>query len=208
MDRNITIIAHRGWWKSEDEKNSKTAFERAFDNGFGVETDLRDIKGEIVISHNMPEGGEITFEEFLKLLAGRNLPLALNIKADGLADEIKRLLEKYNHTNYFTFDMSIPEMVYQHKLGLNVFTGLSDIVPEPIMFDRAKGVWLDCFNSDWFGAEEVKKILDKNKKVCIVSPDLHKREYKNVWCRYKDIPDIMLCTDYPDEAKEFFNGKN
>ncbi len=208
MDRNITIIAHRGWWKSEDEKNSKTAFERAFDNGFGVETDLRDIKGEIVISHNMPEGGEMTFEEFLKLLAGRDLPLALNIKADGLADEIKRLLEKYNHTNYFTFDMSIPEMVYQHKLGLNVFTGLSDIVPEPIMFDRAKGVWLDCFNSDWFGAEEVKKILDKNKKVCIVSPDLHKREYKNVWCMYKDIPDIMLCTDYPDEAKEFFNGKN
>ena len=31
------ILAHRGYWKNESEKNSKTAFERAFDNGFGIE---------------------------------------------------------------------------------------------------------------------------------------------------------------------------
>ena len=206
MDKEVTIIAHRGWWKKEDEKNSVVAFERAFENGFGVETDLRDIKGEIVISHNMPKGDEISFDEFLKLLDGRNLPLALNIKADGLADEIKRLLEKYNHTNYFTFDMSIPEMVYQHKLGLKVFTGLSDIIPNPIMFAEAEGVWLDCFNSDWFSENEIREILDKDKKVCIVSPDLHKREYKSVWAKYKGVEGVMVCTDYPDIAEEYFNG--
>ena len=31
----------------------------------------------------------MSFEEVLRLLAGRNLPIALNIKADGQADEIK-----------------------------------------------------------------------------------------------------------------------
>ena len=154
----------------------------------------------------MPKGDEISFDEFLKLLDGRNLPLALNIKADGLADEIKRLLEKYNHTNYFTFDMSIPEMVYQHKLGLKVFTGLSDIIPNPIMFAEAEGVWLDCFNSDWFSENEIREILDKDKKVCIVSPDLHKREYKSVWAKYKGVEGVMVCTDYPDIAEEYFNG--
>lgn len=200
-----TILAHRGYWKTEDEKNTKAAFIRAFDNGFGIETDLRDITGTIVISHNMPNGGEITFEEVLKLMDGRNLPLALNIKADGLADEIKRLLEKYNHINYFTFDMSIPEMVYQHKLGLNIFTGRSDIITHPIMLKEAKGVWLDCFNSDWFGAKEIEDLKNQGKEVCIVSPDLHKREYKSVWSKYKNAEGIMLCTDYPDEAKEYFN---
>ena len=204
----VEILAHRGYWKNESEKNSKTAFERAFDNGYGIETDLRDIKGEIVISHNMPVGGEMSFEELLQLLDGRNLTLALNIKADGQADEIKRLLEKYNHTNYFTFDMSIPEMVYQHKVGLNVFTGLSDIVPNPILFEQAKGVWLDCFNFDWFGEKEITDLQNQGKQVCIVSPDLHKREYKCVWEKYKNISGIMVCTDHPDEAKEFFNGKN
>ena len=198
------ILAHRGYWKKEEEKNTKEAFKRAFDCGFGIETDLRDIKGEIVISHDMPKGNEMTFEEVLVLLDGRNLPLALNIKADGMAFKIKKLLEKYNHTNYFTFDMSIPEMVVQHKMGLNVFTGISDIVPNPIMYKEAQGVWLDCFYSDWFSKKEIKEILDADKKVCIVSPDLHKREYKSVWAKYKDVKDIMLCTDFPDEAKEYF----
>lgn len=199
------ILAHRGYWKKEEEKNTKEAFKKAFDCGFGIETDLRDIKGEIVISHDMPKGNEMTFEDVLVLLGGRNLPLALNIKADGMAFKIKKLLEKYNHTNYFTFDMSIPEMVVQHKMGLNVFTGISDIVPNPIMYKEAQGVWLDCFYSDWFSKKEIKEILDAGKKVCIVSPDLHKREYKNVWARYKDVKGIMLCTDFPDEAKEYFN---
>lgn len=201
----MEIIAHRGFWKVESEKNTRIAFERAFENGFGIETDLRDIKGEIIISHNMPKGGEISFEEVLQLLDGRNLTLALNIKADGQADEIKRLLEKYNHTNYFTFDMSIPEMVYQHKLGLKVFTGLSDIITHPIMFKEAEGVWLDCFKSDWFGEDEIVNLINQNKKVCIVSPDLHKRDYRQIWGRYKEIKNIMLCTDYPQEAKEFFH---
>lgn len=201
----MQILAHRGYWIKEEEKNTKIAFERAFDNNFGIETDLRDIKGTIVISHNMPKGNEMTFEELLQLLNGRNYTLALNIKADGQADEIKRLLNKYNHTNYFTFDMSIPEMVYQHKVSLNVFTGISDIIPQPILYDKADGVWLDCFNSDWFGEKDIIRIKEANKKVCIVSPDLHKREYKNVWERYKNLSDIMICTDYPEEAKEFFN---
>ena len=201
----MKILAHRGYWKKEDEKNTKAAFERAFDNGFGIETDLRDIKGTIVISHNMPKGDEMTFEELLQLSDGRNLPLALNIKADGQAEEIKRLLNKYNYTNYFTFDMSIPDMVVELETGLKVFTGISDIVPNPIMFEKAKGVWLDSFNSDWFGEKEIKDILNKGKDVCIVSPDLHKREYKKVWERYKSKKRIMVCTDYPQEAEEFFN---
>lgn len=204
----IEILAHRGYWLEEAEKNSKAAFERAFDNGFGIETDLRDICGKIVISHNMPKGDEMSFEELLQILDGRNLPLALNIKADGQAEEVKRLLEKYNHQNYFCFDMSIPEMFVQHKIGLKVFTGISDIIPDPIMYKEANGVWLDSFNSDWFGQKELQKILNQGKDVCIVSPDLHKREYKNVWKKYKNMKGIMLCTDYPTEAKEYFNEKN
>jgi hypothetical protein len=204
-NKDVSILAHRGFWKNDLEKNKKIAFERAFDYDFGVETDLRDSFGEIVISHDMPRGDEITFEELLQIMNSRNLPLALNIKADGQCNEIKRLLEKYNHTNYFTFDMSIPEMVVQHKFGLKFFTGLSDIITHPIMFDEADGIWLDCFKSDWFGEKEIKDLLNKNKKVCIVSADLHKREYKSAWGKYKNVEGVMLCTDYPEEAKEYFN---
>lgn len=203
--KNTTIIAHRGYWKSHDEKNKAIAFKRAFDNGFGIETDLRDVKGNIVISHDMPTGNEMTFEDLLIMLDGRNLPLALNIKADGMAGKIKQMLEKYQVDNYFTFDMSTPEMVYQCRLGLKIFTGLSELVPNPIMLDKAEGVWLDSFYSDWFSEKEILNILNANKKICIVSPELHNREYRTIWKKYKNINRLMICTDYPNKAKEYFS---
>jgi len=201
----INIIAHRGYWKSKDEQNTRIAFERAFDNNFGVETDLRDICGEIVISHNMPKGNEITFDEVLQILDGRNLTLALNIKADGLGEKISDTLNKYSHKNYFTFDMSVPDMVVQSKLGLRFFTGKSDIINPPIMYREASGIWLDSFYSDWFSESDISSIMSDKKAICIVSPELHHREHSKIWQKYKGIKDIMLCTDYPQEAREFFN---
>lgn len=37
----MRILAHRGLWKSEQEKNTKIAFERAFEK----DTELRQISG-------------------------------------------------------------------------------------------------------------------------------------------------------------------
>ena len=38
----LQIIAHRGFWEQEQDKNSYFAFQKSFTNGFGVDTDLRD----------------------------------------------------------------------------------------------------------------------------------------------------------------------
>jgi hypothetical protein len=195
------------------ERNKRIAFERSFDAGFGTETDLRDRDGKIVISHDMPIGGEITFEEVLQIMNGRNLPLALNIKADGLAEAILDLLSKYDHNAYFTFDMSIPDMLFQIKLGVKVFTGFSDILPSPVLLDKSCGVWLDSFNSDWFSADIPDSLIAAGKLVCLVSSDLHKRPTENQWAAIKQCKslakqELMLCTDYPDRAKEFFYAKN
>ncbi|EOV3213089.1 hypothetical protein ACOBC6_001801, partial [Campylobacter jejuni] len=58
----------------------------------------------------------------------------------------------------------------------------------------------------------IKKHIDNAKSVCIVSPELHKRDYKKEWQEYKQIEKelqvqdkLMICTDYPDEARRFFN---
>jgi len=205
----MIILSHRGYWKNLSERNQKIAFERSFDMGFGTETDLRDCLGKIVISHDMPKGNEMSFEDVLQIMNGRNLPLALNIKSDGQADEILSLLKKYNHTNYFTFDMSIPDMVVQMKRGLCVFTGISDILSTPVLIDSAKGVWLDCFNSDWYDSDVIDDLIAKGKSICIVSADLHKRETHVQWeiikkCKSINDNNLMLCTDFPDKAKEFF----
>ncbi len=83
----MKILAHRGWWHHPAEKNTKTAFRRAFENGFGVETDTRDQNGVLKIAHDMPVGdGVMDFDTFLDLYKAyaRAGTIALNIKADGV----------------------------------------------------------------------------------------------------------------------------
>lgn len=209
----MIILSHRGYWNDLSERNQRVAFERSFDAGFGTETDLRDIMGKIVISHDMPKGGEMTFEELLQIMKCRNLPLALNIKADGQVDAILEMLNKYNHTNYFTFDMSIPDMLFHIKRGARVFTGLSDILSPPVLIDKVVGVWLDCFDSVWYGTDTIDDIVAKGRQVCIVSADLHKRDTESQWEIIKRAEsfsgsDLFLCTDKPIEAREYFYGEN
>jgi len=92
----MDILAHRGWWLTDNEKNSVEAFMRAWKAGYGVETDVRDTGGQLVISHNIPTGGELTFDAFLKLYHdhGAGTMLALNIKSDGLTKAIAEALAK------------------------------------------------------------------------------------------------------------------
>ena len=71
-------------------------------------------------------------------------------------------------------------------------------------------MWLDEFQGHWINKEVIENHIKNNKQICIVSPDLHKREYKKEWQHYKEIEkelgidNLMICTDYPEEAKEFF----
>ena len=209
----MIILSHRGLWRTPAEKNSATAFERSFELGFGTETDLRDMAGKIVISHDMPTGSEMTFAELLQILNGRNLPLALNIKADGLTKKILETLREYHHTNYFTFDMSIPDMIFQVKKGLKVFSGLSDINPSAPLVDQTSGVWLDAFNSVWYTPATIIDLLNQGKQVCVVSEDLHQRDNTAQWAMLKknklqQNEKILLCTDFPEAAREYFQHSN
>ena len=206
----MRILSHRGYWKELAKRNSRAAFVHSFEMGFGTETDLRDCGGKVVIAHDMPKGDEMDFEELLQIMNGYNLPLALNIKADGLAETILELLEKYNHTNYFTFDMSIPDMVVHIKRGMRVFTGLSDILPVPVMLDDVAGVWLDSFYGDWFGTNTIDDLIASGKSVCIASSELHKRVPEKQWETVRHSKSIgsenlWLCTDWPEKANEYFN---
>lgn len=207
----MLIFAHRGLWKSAAEQNAMVAFTAAFELGFGIETDLREYKGKLILAHDIANGNELDFESFLRLMDGRNLPLALNIKSDGLSWLIKKMLLKYNHSNYFAFDMSIPELVVYLNSKINAFTGLSDIVTQPPLLKQCEGVWLDCFEAVWYRPETIDKLVASGKKVCIVSAELHKRSCETQWqliqqCKYLKTDNIMLCTDFPQKAKAYFHG--
>ena len=74
----------------------------------GIEIDLRYKNNEIILHHDPFCDGEI-FEEFLKKF---NLHfMILNIKSEGIEEEVIRLVKKYKIPDYFILDSSIPFIV-------------------------------------------------------------------------------------------------
>ena len=208
----MQIISHRGCWRGAEEKNILTAFSRSFALGFGTETDLRDQGGRLVISHNPALGNALTAEEFFSeyVRHEESLPLALNIKADGLQQLLEEMLATYKVSNYFVFDMSVPDTILYLKSGFRVFARQSEYEPTPALYDQIAGVWIDHFQSDaWINSDIVENHIAKGKQVCLVSPELHGRAHEFFWNRLAEMPvatssEVMLCTDYPEEAKSFF----
>lgn len=212
----MIVISHRGYWKSLQEKNSEAAFIRSFKLDLGTETDLRDFNGEIVISHDIPDASCMSFQHLLELYkkyTSTNPPLALNVKADGLQEKVNGILEKLDIENYFFFDMALPDSLAYFKNDLNAFVRYSEYESLNKLYDLSKGVWLDGFEKDLVEENLLQKILSDGKKVCIVSPELHNRNHLVSWEKYKKFnhklhssSDLIICTDYPEECMEFFNG--
>ena len=216
----IEIISHRGFWIKENEKNTIDAFKRSFEFGFGIETDIRDKNGTIVISHDIPKSLEnLSLKDFLEIYSSFkiNMPIFLNVKSDGIKEMVSELLIQFEVSNYFLFDMSIPEMKrYSEGFPINFLTRISDLEEIPILLDKSKGIWIDSFYGNYTKFENLNKYIRGNFKLIFVSPELHNRNNNSFWRDLKswlssnDIhiknQNIFLCTDDPLQAQQFFNS--
>jgi hypothetical protein len=208
----MIIISHRGYWKSQEEKNNQISFDRSFKLGYGTETDIRDYKGELVISHDIPDENSLKIDDFFKIYntySNSKLTLALNIKSDGLQVKLKEKLIEYDIENYFVFDMSIPDTLGYLRNNVKAFTRQSEYEPIPSLLDECEGIWLDSFESIWYKDQILLNHTEKGKFIAIVSPELHKRNHFELWQylknnKYHDLDNIILCTDIPEDATEFF----
>jgi glycerophosphoryl diester phosphodiesterase len=208
----MEIISHRGYWKTIEEKNGKKAFERSFELGFGTETDIRDFNGELVISHDIADSNCMKLDSFLELYNkynNPNLTLALNIKSDGLQIKLFEQLKAFGIENYFVFDMSIPDTIGYLNNRIPFFSRQSEYEKKPVFYENCSGIWLDSFDGIWFNKEMVLNHLDNNKRIAIVSSELHIRDSEDLWGFIKSNKlhpkeNIILCTDKPEEAIKYY----
>lgn len=209
----MIILAHRGYWKTVDEKNTLEAFRRAFEDGYGIETDVRDYEGDLVISHNVADALCPKFIELLDVYkaVGKDVPLALNVKADGIQPLLKKYLDEYGIENYFMFDMSVPEQVVYVREGFNTFTRQSEYEMSPSMYSLTSGVWMDEFSVEWMENSHFSGHLSFGKKIGVISPEIHGNDEKRIWNMIRPFSknnNLMLCTDIPKEAEAFFDEQN
>lgn len=198
------LILHRA-----NDPNS-TNVKECFTGTVGFEIDIRDSDGELVIAHDLikKNSNHLKLQDFFEIYKKYkcNNIIALNIKACGLSKALKNLLIKFDVTNYFTFDMAVPDIIGYIQEDLNFFTRQSEYENNPSFYDQANGVWLDEFKGHWINEEIIMEHINNGKKVVIVSPELHGRKYLQEWQNYKQIiknnnlddNDLMICTDYPN----------
>ncbi|MET0746739.1 MAG: hypothetical protein ABWY49_00980 [Rhizobium sp.] len=209
------ILAHRGSWNAGIGKNSREALSRALLAGFGLETDLRDCNGALVISHDPPMQSDdiIPFEWLLDFYVSNACTgvLALNVKADGLASMTAEALRRHGVTRYFVFDMSIPDMLAYLRAGMPTYSRVSEYEPQPALEAETAGIWLDNFTGAFAQVDTAAKLAADGKPVAVVSPELHKRPHEALWTSLRDragldMSSLLLCTDFPDEAALFFGS--
>lgn len=189
------------------------AVEESYKNNWGIETDIRDFDTKLVISHDIATSASYSVDKIFSLYHTHKCDgcLALNIKADGLSGLLNEKLQEFAIENYFVFDMSIPETLRYISLGMNVFIRCSEYeTPNEELYNKSAGIWLDAFTEIWYDKNYVHSHLQKGKKIAIVSPELHGRNYTSLWemirmNKWHQDEKMLLCTDLPDEAKTYFN---
>jgi hypothetical protein len=192
------IYCHRGFWREIDKQNSMEALLAAERQGFSIETDLRSLNEKLVIAHDAEAINYPYFESILTL----NSSFALNIKQDGLSNRLLHFEEWIRESNSFFFDGSVPEMLRYKTVGLPHALRLSEY--ESSLSWATDIVWLDSFHQDWWVKNDELISLIRNKKVIVVSPEIHGRDPRYVWdflaeSRALGRFEYSICTDKPIE---------
>ena len=201
------VVAHRGLWGHGSQPNSAAAILEALGQGLGIETDIRDHQGRVVISHDPPGGGEPDLTSLLQWHRGASSLLALNIKADGLASEIGRQLSIHGANEAFVFDMSFPQARLLALSGIPLATRVSEYEPVEHAFAGpyadSQYLWVDCFESDWFLSDTALVAALYGRTAVLVSPEIHGRAVEESWdwvCRMRLLGHrVGVCTDRPLE---------
>jgi len=146
---------------------------------YGVEIDVREYRGRLILQHEPFVAGE-KLEVFLKKFNHKFI--IFNVKSERIEFKILHYVKKYKLKKYFFLDSSFP--MIKNLINLkekNIACRVSDEEDIKTALNlKQKVIWI------WFETQfpfkksyPILKKLKKNKfKVCIVSPDLHKKKIK------------------------------
>lgn len=189
-------IAHRGnLFGKTDQENHILYLLKAVEAGFGVETDiLRAPCGRLIISHDPIEWTPTNDAALvLKNLIERNAFIALNIKEEGLLEDLLKIVDPSEFKG-FVFDFELccsdpeNEIKQYQRADFKIARRISDRGEK--ITGPCDYIWMDEMDS----TNSISIFMnDLNPhKIVYVSPELHGRPVEE---RRKDIHSA-ICTDY------------
>lgn len=164
------------------------------DKYWALEIDVKSDTKHLVVGHDSTEN-VCSLHTYLSRCT-ENTILAINVKQTGIVTEILKLVKESSVPEFFLFDLVFPDTL---ELSAVAPEHLAVRVSEYETLDIYKNlnyewIWLDIFqHHDRFDYNECKFThLISNKKVVVVSPELHGSSY-----RYNNLTHDAygLCTD-------------
>lgn len=147
----------------------------ALDKEFGVEIDVRDYGGKLVIGHDPLLFNYQDLEDYLKLINGRSI--IANIKSERTEQPFLDLLLKYSpYSDYFFLDSSF-SMIANHGKDLNFASRFSEYESLNTSLNLIKSslinwIWVDTFSTFPINMSNIKLFNSLKVKKCLTSPDL------------------------------------
>jgi hypothetical protein len=139
----------------------------------GVEIDLRDYDGDLVLQHDPFKSGEL-FSNYIEHY--KHALMILNIKSEGIEMQVRELLYSHGIRNYFFLDSSFG-MVYKLwqleerniAARFSEFESLSNVLA---IKGRLNWVWVDCFTDLYIDKSDYMALKDAKFRLCLTSPEL------------------------------------
>jgi len=193
----MQIILHR--------INTKEALQNT-PNKFGVEIDIRSEGKKLILGHDPFQEGE----DFLKWIQLYDHgTLILNVKEEGLEEELISIMSMNQIEDFFFLDQSFPFLLKTIKKGetrcaLRV-SEYEDINTVFNLTGKVQWVWVDCFTTFPLTRKQAESLQKEGGfKLCFVSPELQGRNDRQDITSFrkeiemKGIIGDAVCTKYPD----------
>ena len=164
----MEIIVHRVNSINKLKKIPKT---------FGAEIDLRAYKSKIILNHEPFKSGD-TLDNFLKNY--NHGTLILNIKEDGIENEVIKKVNKAKIRSFFLLDVEFPYIFKslknnQKNIAIR-FSEKESIEISKLLEKKFKWLWIDTVTKLPINKKNLRVI--KKFKSCIVCPERWGRPYE------------------------------
>ena len=141
----------------------------------GIEIDIRDNLNKLEVVHDPFKKG-VLLKKFLKNY--NHSFLICNIKSERIEYRVKRLLKKEKIKNYFFLDSSFPMIIEMMKKKIrNIAIRVSkyeSYLTALNLKNKIEWIWYDAFEK-LPNKRELNRLKKLNFKICLVSPELHKK---------------------------------
>ena len=141
----------------------------------GIEMDIRDEGGKIVLGHDPMQKDYSDIEPFLKKLKGR--PVIANIKSERVEEKFFNLLKEFSpNSNYFFLDSSFSMIIkFGKKLSFASRFSEYESIETSINLIRnglINWIWVDTFFNFPINKKNIRVFNSLKAKKCLTSPDL------------------------------------